>query len=373
MIIGTLAACTTVTILTRDPFDASPAWSPNGRYLVHVCYYEKDNSKWEISDSIPSIDKWLEICTTDLDSGHRFRITRDEQANSDPSWSPDGRYVAFTGKDSLFVSTPDGTEVKQVSLGKQIVHYIGIQYTWSPDGSHLCFTAHVPDDDIYSSNSDLFLVNLSEMTLRQLTDWEGEELDPRWSPTGDQLAFVWLPKGNQTNAAQIHIIDVRSGNSKQITKTFEPTRRGERAVSELTWSPDGKLLAFVYSWSSFRSTVYLADVATRQLDRITTEMSYLSNLTWSPDGSRLAFVAQGPRGLQEIFSIKSNGTDLKQITEQHDFGYGGSFEMTRGRGLTWSPDGQFLAFARASKGEQVQRIWIIRSDGSGSPEMVTGE
>ena len=99
----------------------------------------------------------------------------------------------------------------------------------------------------------------------------------------------------------------------------------------------------------------------------------LLSLAWSPDGSRLAFVGQGPRGVEEIFTIKSDGTDLKQITYQDDFGHTGSFEMTRGQRLTWSPDGKYLAFVRESTEEQEQRIWIIKSDGSGSPEMLTGE
>jgi Tol biopolymer transport system component len=211
------------------------------------------------------------------------------------------------------------------------------------------------------------------MTLRQLTDWDGQERDPSWSPNGDRLAFVWFPKDVERNTAQIHIIDVGSGKSEQIIDTFEGASLERTAVSDLTWSPDGKRLAFIGSRNSLSSAVYLVDVGTRKLDRITVEMVSLYGLTWSPDGSLLAFVGQGPRGVQEVFTIKSTGTDLKQITDHDDFGYGSSFAMTRGQRLTWSPDGKYLAFVRDGKEKQEQRIWIIRSDGSGSPEMVTSE
>ena len=375
LVISNLAACVTVTIDERgDPFDELPAWSPNGRNLVHVCYWpnNRDTSGRDIANPYSPVDKWLEICITDLASRHRLRITKDEQYNYDPSWSPDGSYIAFIGKNSLFVSTPDGSEVKKVSLGRQITHYPGQQYSWSPDGLQLCFAANAIGE-LGSLETDLFLVSLSEMTIRQLTNWSGAELDPRWAPNGDRLAFIWSPKDVQANIAQIHIIDVRSGDSEQIIETFEGASLQQRAISDLAWSPDGKLLAFIGSRNSIRSAVYLVDVNTGQLDRITTEMELLSDLAWSPDGSHLVFVGQDPRDGEGIFSIKFNGTDLKQLTDQRDFDDGSSFYTTRGQRLTWSSDGQVLAFVRNGQNDPEQGIWIIRLDGSSSPEMITGE
>jgi Tol biopolymer transport system component len=102
-------------------------------------------------------------------------------------------------------------------------------------------------------------------------------------------------------------------------------------------------------------------------------MELLSDLVWSPDGSHLVFVGQDPRDGEGIFSIKFNGTDLKQLTDQRDFDDGSSFYTTRGQRLTWSSDGQILAFVRNGQNDLEQGIWIIRSDGSSSPEMITGE
>jgi Tol biopolymer transport system component len=368
VIIGILTACITKPV---NLFDEMPVWSPDGRYLVHTCY--RPNMTFgvrEVVDPHTPVDDWVEICITDVDSHHRVRITQNERFNYSPSWSPDGMYIAFVEESGLLVSTPKGT-AKEISLGKQVVE-VGNPYTWSPDGLHLCFTA-MGAGDKFSLNANLYIVDLSDMMLRQLTDLEGDELEPAWSPNSDKIAFVWFPKGVQRNAAHIHVIDVESGNSEQIIKTFVGASLGKIAVSELMWSPDGKLLAFIGSRNVSRSAVYLVDVGTRQLDQITTEIAYLSSLAWSPDGSRLAFTGQGPRGDEEIFTVRPDGTDLKQITDQRDFDRGSSFSLARGQQLTWSPDGQFLAFVRAGKKMLEQRIWVIRADGSSSPRMITGK
>jgi Tol biopolymer transport system component len=81
-------------------------------------------------------------------------------------------------------------------------------------------------------------------------------------------------------------------------------------------------------------------------------ISWSPSLSWSPDGQYIAFETTKD-GVMQIFKIKPNGSGLVQLT----FGKEGSFSPS------WSPDGQYIAFA-ASK-DNVLQIFKIKSDGSG--------
>ncbi|WP_038032863.1 eIF2A-related protein [Thermonema rossianum] len=154
----------------------------------------------------------------------------------------------------------------------------------SPDGRYM---AYLSERDLFSI--DLFLVDMqSGKVIRRLlsTDKEGHidalsylETAGSWSPDGRLLAFVVYVKGKP----QPVIIDVQSGKIKEqlFLKDVE-------AVNHPAWSPDGRLLAFS-GLRQGQSDLYVYDFQTKEVRRLTNDRAAQIQPAWSPDGRQLVF------------------------------------------------------------------------------------
>ncbi|GAB7094490.1 S9 family peptidase [Halolamina litorea] len=109
----------------------------------------------------------------------------------------------------------------------------------SPDGEQVAFVRQIPDDDeSYESTIHLVPSDGSEEP-RQFTVSEGADSQPRWSPSGDRLAFV-SNRGKDDDRPQLWIIPVSGGEARPVTEV-------PAGVGAISWSPDGNRIAFVQS------------------------------------------------------------------------------------------------------------------------------
>ena len=115
----------------------------------------------------------------------------------------------------------------------------------SPDGTRVAFLRTQPlDDETYEST--VYLVDVAgdsdadpdgEGAPRRLTLAEGRDAEPRWSPSGDRIAFV-STRGGDDDRKQLWVLPVDGGEARQVTDVVG-------GVSEIAWSPDGERIAFV--------------------------------------------------------------------------------------------------------------------------------
>jgi len=155
-------------------------------------------------------------------------------------------------------------------------------------------------------------------------------LTPAWSPDGEQIAFMGY-RGSVTN---IEVISRRGGNPVSF-----PSPAGLNTTP--AWSPDGKRIAFASNrdrHTTDGTEIYVANSnggnMTRLLPRTTTRGIDTSPV-WNPaTGREIAFVSDRS-GSQQIYRINDDGTNLRRIIDD-----GGDAENP-----SWSPDGNFLAFA----------------------------
>lgn len=124
--------------LTSGEYSESEAdWSPDGRQIVFVSNREKD------PDASYKTDLWL-VATDNTDQGKLLvRLTNDERVKSDPSWSPDGRSIAFlTAEDGVYgipqlaVMPASGGETR--ILTATLDRWVN-EFHYSPDGQWIYF------------------------------------------------------------------------------------------------------------------------------------------------------------------------------------------------------------------------------------------
>jgi Tol biopolymer transport system component len=162
-----------------------------------------------------------------IENGHVRRLARFRWDGlvSRPSWSPDGRRIAYEGRGGLFVIGVDGRRYGRVPGTKSR----DSDPAWSPKGRTIAFTRLGPGQN----DAEIRAVDLRTHKVRVL---RRKAQSPAWSPDGRRLAYnnAWFPPYNTD------IWLMQSDGTK-------PRRLTRHRDSELqpTWSPDGRRIAFL--------------------------------------------------------------------------------------------------------------------------------
>ncbi len=188
----------------------SPSWNPEGNQLVFT-----------------SIDKsgFTDLYQYDIQEDLLRRLTNDAYDDRDPSWSPDGRYVAFSsdrtseGKDNaynLFIYDLEDDHIRYLTYG----HQHDLSPSWSPDGQYVVFTSTRPDSTGRYSAQDLWVADATQLDM-------GSEA----------LASVGL-----VNATKL-----RTSLARPVHKLTNLTS----AAFDPVWTDDGRLLFTAFEHFSF--------------------------------------------------------------------------------------------------------------------------
>lgn len=230
---------------------------------------------------------------------------------------------------------------------------------WSPDGKTIAFSrTDRPGGE--EAETDIWLVNADGTGLRQVTRMPGEEYSPRFSPSGDKLAFTgWAPSGSDV-ITSIYVLDLASGVVERVTS------RGDDEDPD--WSPDGRHIVFArntYGVGRDADQVVLRDLATRK-ETVVSRSGYAPS--WSPDGGLIAFLSTRDRfGAEcygrgqcifhpELYSVRADGRGLRRLTRT----------KAAESAATWTSDGRTIVYSRDARGQgaHAHELFAIRRDGT---------
>jgi len=228
----------------------------------------------------------------------------------------------------------------------------------SPDGKGLAFASEgsiwvVPvhgkvDPDI--SGEPLRLTE-------PMADWV---VAPAWSGDGKWIAFNHID--DEGNAA-IYVVPSEGGQTKQIS--VKAHRSGDYHGSHLSFSPDGKLLAFASTQEQEKGKrealrIYTVPVEGGAAKQLTD--TYTREPEFSPDGSKIAYVK-----IRDLNPYETR-SDVWVMPVERGTPVRVADVPNRARSPVWSPDGKMIAFlTEAGQGGGSQELWIVPVSGQGKP------
>lgn len=170
-------------------------------------------------------------------------------------------------------------------------------------------------------------------SVTPLTTYPDHEFSPALSPDGKLLAFCWT--GGTRDAINIFVRQVDVGTPVRLTSAI-----GRDA--EPAWSPNGQFIAFVrHDPKGVAGGIYRIP-ALGGAEELLLAATDIGDLTWSPDGNTLAYAHKtSPGGAYEIFLLDLNTRETRRLTHPPGDTYGDYW-------TTFSPDGKELAFVRLS-------------------------
>lgn len=217
-----------------------------------------------------------------------------------PDLSPDGETLIYARKGGglgyqIFAVGPDGVERQLTTSG-------GSAASWSPDGTLIVFQSPGRNGTV-----DIYVMNADGSDLRLVADTGGNDVNPDWSPRGDEIAF--LSGIGDDPESGIYVVSLADGSLRQLTSAADGD--GDRAPA---WSTDGEWIAFIRmedapgrNLEADDSDIWLVRPDGSQAHRLfddETQLdpeaeSYLSSVTpdghyqgdpeWSPDARSLAW------------------------------------------------------------------------------------
>ncbi|MFL6293397.1 MAG: LpqB family beta-propeller domain-containing protein [Thermoanaerobaculia bacterium] len=294
-----------------------PAWSPDGEWLVYATEGIVDPRRRSIGS---------ELWRVRVADGARERIPVEGDAVQ-PSWSPDGKRIAYwglvsgTGTRLMWTMPVAGGEPVAVTDGKSI----DWNPVWSPDGAYLYFVSD------RSRSMTLWRVPIDQRSGKVRGEPEDLTTPAAWSGflsisrDGTQIAYA--TRDGRANLERIAFDPVQT----RVTGVPAPVTQGSRFVRSADMSPDGKWI--VYDTSLPQEDLYVVSADGAQLRQLTNDPERDRVPRWSPDGQRIVFYSdRGGNGYQ-AWSIRADGGDRRPLTA-----------LKGGEVLDslWSPDGRRL-------------------------------
>ena len=247
-----------------------------------------------------------------------------------------------------------------------VVTNVGEKYTpsLSPDGQHLAFAWNGGSGPAFS----IYVKLVGTEDLLRLTKRESSiDFNPVWSPDGRYIAFCRILEGE----TGIYIIPALGGTERRVRETLWQERKSGEilwSAGRLSWSPDGKLLAFSdgTSRSEFLagrehlgSSIFLLSLDSLEVRRLSSPLHSIgvSNLAFSPDGQTLAFTKVSP-AFDAIYTVPVSGGEEQRLVSDGTFHWG----------LAWTPDGRNIIFANAGWPVNPGWLWKVPFPGGGEPE-----
>ncbi len=385
-------------LTVHEGHESTSCWSPDGKFIAFTSSREFN----------------ADVFVVPADGGTPRQLTFNSTSDVVHDWSKDGKWVIFDSRREVNSPLREGV-IYRVSVDggqpRRLINCTGSLAALSPDGSTLAFvrgvTAWWRKTYHGSCDNDIWLNLLDGSPGKRLTEFDGKDTDPMWSPDGESIYFlsdrdgitnVWVipqtggePRRVSGFAADgtafasiardgsriacyldgyIHTVNPATGETKKLDifapsdvkcNVIEPKTYTSEA-SELALSHDGEQIAFVV-----RGEIFAMKRIGGTAMRLTKTAARESAVAWSPDSRKLLFCSD-KRGTTDIFVLESSDESEPMLArsrrrETIPLAASDSEEYSP----RWSPDGKKIAYL-----EDRGHLWVMNADGTDKKLLVKG-
>lgn len=211
-------------LLTSSQPIMSPAWSPDGKYIVYVSF-ENNRSA---------------IYKQEVATGRRQFITKFPGINGAPAWSPDGQKMALvltsTGDPKIYILDLATNKLTQITTGWSL----DTEPSWAPDGKSLVFTSN------RSGGPQIYKIDLGDRNIQRLTYAGVYNARPSFSKDGKNLVMLH----QDGNVFTVAVQNLDSGRLTILTRSeFDESP---------SFAPNGSMIVYA---SNFQGHSVLAEVS----------------------------------------------------------------------------------------------------------------
>ena len=295
--------------LTRgDKSSTNPRWSPDSQWLAFLSNRVEDKNQ---------------IFLINPNGGEAQQLTKSETAIGNFAWSEDGKTIAYTATEPTAQALKDRKEYLDdydvVREGYSYVHLWTVNvadamnapaagkqrtkkkdfsvdsFSWSPDGSTIVFSATLNPDLIQGVTSDIYLLKLSDDSIKKIVDQPGPDNNPRFSPDGKQIVFssAMGDKLYFASNSKLAVVSVDGGKPRSITDSFDEN------PGLIDWKADG---IYFVAQQKTPSHLFRVDPASEKITRISAPDELMAGaFSLTRAGDRMAFLAGSPTSMNEVF------------------------------------------------------------------------
>jgi len=373
--------------LTQSPKqDRHPRWSPDGRWIAFESNRGGSTQIYVISP----------------DGGEARQVTKISTEASQAIWSPDSKQLAFVSsvfpeysdkpfkesdelnrkkledlekskvkgrvitqllyrhwdswvdgkRQHLFVAPVEGGEPRDVTPGDRdavptsSTFSAGDDFDFSPDGSALAYTATPwpTREEAWSTNHDIYEVDLKTGVSRQITTNRAADAFPRYSADGKYIAYRAQERaGFEADRWQLMVYDRAKGGVRSLTSGLDTS------VEAFEWTSDSRKLVFEAEEEGYKP-IWVVGVGGGDSKRVIRK-GVCGEISLPHDGKRVYFTSHQMTRSAEVFSVKLSGGDLEVITRHNEPMFRG-LELKEPESVTYEGAG----------GTKVQ-MWIVKPPG----------
>ncbi len=322
---------------TEFPGEISqPMWSPDGTYVVFTGTQSGVGRKYT--------DLWAMRVQGNEFVGPPMPVVPDVEQMTFFNWSQNGQLAYRTGFQlgGIFALPVDRQTGKATGAPRQLVRVGDIPrcFCWSPDGKQIALCTEEGGLSFISAVSGEKIRDLS------LAGFQQTGRGTSWSPDGKYIAHAGMDKEKRLG---VFLITVETGEVKLLVTQ-------EEASGSMTWSADGKSIAYHY-----KRDIYVVNIEDGKARRLTfpTEKDgdkrtrIFARPVFAPDGRSVAYIAANGQKSDTVMATTIDGKETREIFHTKN---GGPVNV-----FGWSPDGRYIVFTPGNK-----EIWCAPT-GGGEP------